>query len=82
MLGDRVWPSPGIWSQRLFGVPKDCVITWGWAYHKQYDETQIRMSKFADSFFSIILDIQQYRSDLIAPDIDVINKYGLSRSES
>ena len=29
----------------------------------------------------MLLDIQQYRPDLVAPDIDVINDYGLPRSE-
>ena len=40
------------------------------------------MSEFADSFFSIPLYIQQYRPDLISPDIDVINNYAISGSES
>ena len=39
------------------------------------------MSEFADSFFSMILDIQQDLPDLISPEIYVINYYGLSRSE-
>ena len=30
----------------------------------------------------MLLDIQQDRPDLIYPDIDVINNYGLPRSES
>ena len=42
----------------------------------------MRMSDFADSFFSMILDIQQDQSDLIAPEIYAINYYGLSISES
>ena len=29
----------------------------------------------------MLLDIQQYRPDLVAPDIDVINDYGISRAE-
>ena len=40
----------------------------------------MRMSEFADSFFSMLLYIQQDRPNLIAPDIDVINDYEISRS--
>ena len=36
---------------------------------------------FAEFFFSIILDIQKDRPELIDTGIDVINYYGLSRSE-
>ena len=41
----------------------------------------MRMYKFADYFFSMILDIQKDQPNLIAPDIDVIKNYRLSRSE-
>ena len=41
----------------------------------------MQMSEFADSFFSMLLDIQKDRPDLIAHDIYVINDYGLSSSE-
>ena len=40
------------------------------------------MSEFSDSFFSILLDIQQDRPDLIDSNIYVINNYRFSRSES
>ena len=60
---------------------KDCGITRGWDYQKRSDGTQTRMSEFADSFFSMLLDIHQYRPELIAPGINVTNDYRLSRSE-
>ena len=41
----------------------------------------MQMSEFLDSFFGMLLDIQQDRPDLIAPDIYVINVYGLSGSD-
>ena len=41
----------------------------------------MQMSEFLDSFFDMLLDIQQDRPDLIVPDIYVINKYGIPRSE-
>ena len=66
----------------MIGALKDCVITRGWAYQKLSDGTQMIMSEFVDSFFSMILDIQQDLPGTIAPDIDIINDYGLSRSES
>ena len=40
------------------------------------------MSEFADIFFSMLLDIHKDRPNPIAPDIYVINNYGLPRSES
>ena len=39
------------------------------------------MSEFGDSFFGMLLYIQQYQPKLIAPEIGVINNYGLSRYE-
>ena len=65
----------GIWAQKFIGSLKDCGITRVWDYQELSDETQMRMSDFADSFFVIILDIQQDRPDLIATAIDVINDY-------
>ena len=56
-------------------------ITRGWDDQKRSDVTQMRISEFSDSFFSIILDIQQDQPDLIDPGIYVTNDYGLSRSE-
>ena len=73
--------QPDIWAQRLIGGLEDCGITRGWAYQKQYYGTHMRMSEIADSFFSILLDIQKYQPNLIAPDIDVIKDYEISKSE-
>ena len=39
------------------------------------------MYEFADSFFCMLLDIQQDQPDIIAPNVDVINDYGISGSE-
>ena len=39
------------------------------------------MSEFADSFFSMPLDIQKYQPDLIVPDMYVINSYIITRSK-
>ena len=39
------------------------------------------MSEFTDCLFSMILDIQQDRPNLIDPDIDVTNNNGLSSSK-
>ena len=65
----------------MIGSLKYCGITRGWDDQKRYDGNQIVVSELADSFFSIILDIQQDRPDITALDIDVINNYVLSRSE-
>ena len=70
----------GIWAHILIGALKYCGITRGWYYKKQSDGTQMIMSEFADSFFSLILDIQKDQPNLIAPAIDVINDYLISRS--
>ena len=48
----------GIWSHRLIGALNYCGIIQGWAYQKRCDGTQMRMSEFADNFFSMILDIE------------------------
>ena len=63
--------KPRIWAQRFIGA----LNYRGWAYQKRYDGNQIIVSELADSFFSIILDIQQDRPDITALDIDVINDY-------
>ena len=39
------------------------------------------MSEFEEICFSMILDTQQDRPDLIYPDINSINNYGLSSSK-
>ena len=41
----------------------------------------MKMSEFADFFFSMILYIQQDRLDLIAPDTEFITDYGILGSE-
>ena len=33
--------QPGIWAHILIGYLGDCGIAQGWAYNKQYDETQM-----------------------------------------
>ena len=65
----------------MIGDLGDCGITQVWAYQKQSDGTQMQMYEFADSFFSMLLDIQKYRPNLIDTAINIINDYGLSRSE-
>ena len=60
---------------------KYCGITRGWDDQKRSDGTQMRISEFADSLFSMVLDLQQDRPGLIYPDIYVIKDYGISRSE-
>ena len=73
--------QPVIWAQICIVALMYHGITWGWSYQKQYDGIQMRMSDFADIFFSILLDIQQDRPYLIANDIYDINDCGLSMSE-
>jgi hypothetical protein len=40
----------------------------------------MRMSKFSEEFFELLLEIQKDRPDLIASDIDVLEAFGMSRS--
>ena len=68
--------KPRIWAQRFIGA----LNYRGWAYQKRSDGTQMRISEFADSFFNMLLDIQQDRSYLISTDVDVINNHGISSS--
>jgi hypothetical protein len=73
--------QPGVWAKRLIEALENCGATRGLAYQRRSDNTQMKMSEFSDCFFGMLLDIQQDRSDLVAPDIDVVNDFGLSRSE-
>jgi hypothetical protein len=73
--------QPGFLARRLIKALEECGIEKVWAYKKRADSTQMKMSEFAESFFELLQEIQRDRPDLIAPEIDVIKDYGLSRSE-
>jgi hypothetical protein len=70
-----------VWTRRLIEALKDCGISSGWAYKKKSSNIHLKMSDFAENFFDLLLNIQSERPDLIAPDIDVQEDFGLSQSE-
>jgi hypothetical protein len=73
--------KPGVWTRRLIKALKDCGISSGWAYQNKSSNIQLKMSDFAEIFFDLLLNTQSEHPDLIAPDIDVQEDFGLSRSE-
>jgi hypothetical protein len=73
--------QPRVSARRLIKALEKCGTEKGWACQKRADSTQMKMSEFAERFFELLQEIQRDRPDIIAPDIDVIEDYGLSRSE-
>jgi hypothetical protein len=58
---------------------ENCGIRDGWVF--QRNGKQMRMSEFGPYFFDMLLEIQKDRPDLIHSDIDVLEDFGLARSE-
>ena len=54
-------------------------FTNGWTY--QRERIQMRMSEFSEEFFEILLEIQNDQAYLIANYIDVLEAFGMARSE-
>jgi hypothetical protein len=65
----------GLWVMRIIDTLEKCGIRDGWVF--QHSGKQIKMPYF----FDILLEIQKDRPDLIHPDIDVLEDFGLAKSE-
>jgi hypothetical protein len=70
---------PGLWAMRIIDTLEKCGTREGWVF--QRSGKQMRMSEFGPYFFDMLLQIQKDRPDLIHPDIDLLEDFGLARSE-
>jgi hypothetical protein len=70
---------PALWAVRIIDTLEKCGIRNGWVF--QLNGKHMRMSEFGPYFFDMLLEIQKDRPDLIHPDIDVLEDFGLARSE-
>jgi hypothetical protein len=70
---------PGLWAVRIIDTLEKCGIRDGWVF--QRSEKQMRMSEFGPYLFDVLLEVQEDRPDLVHPDIDVLEDFGLARSE-
>jgi hypothetical protein len=64
---------------RIIDTLEKCGIRDGWV--SQRHGKQMRMSEFGSYVFDMLLEMQKDRPDLIHPDIDVLEDFGLARSE-
>jgi hypothetical protein len=81
---DTAWETssglkPGLWAMRIIDTLGNCGIRDGWVF--QRNGKQMRMSEVGPYFFDMLLEIQKDRPDLIHSDIDVLEDFGLARSE-
>jgi hypothetical protein len=70
---------PALWAVRIIDTLEKCGIRDGWVF--QLNGKHMRMSEFGPYFFDMLLEIQKDRPNLIHPDIDVLEDFGLLRSE-
>jgi hypothetical protein len=69
-----------VWIDRLVEVlEREFEVTSGWAFQKD-NGAQLRMSDFEESIFDKFLEVQEKRPDLIPPEFDVLEEFGLARS--
>jgi len=69
-----------VWVDRLTRVLDECFgLTTGWAF-QDANGGRAKMSDFEENIFDKLLAIQEERPDLIAPEIDMLDAYGLARS--
>jgi hypothetical protein len=71
--------EPMLWIDRLIDELELWNITTGWAFQRE-DESPMRLSDFQDVILDLLLEIQKESPELIDPDIDVRDAYGLARS--
>jgi hypothetical protein len=71
--------KPRLWVDRLIRVLENEGVTSGWAF-QQPDGSQTKMSDFNELVFEKLLEIQEIRPDVIAPELDVTEVIGLARS--
>jgi hypothetical protein len=77
----RTGLTPLVWVDRLTRVLDECFgVTTGWAFQDATSGEPAKMSDFEEKIFDKLVVIQEERPDLIAPDIDVMEAYGLARS--
>jgi hypothetical protein len=70
--------KPGLWAMHIIDTLEKCGIRDGWVF--QRNGKQMRMSEFGPYFFDMLLEIQK-DPNLIHPDIDILQDFGLARSE-
>jgi hypothetical protein len=70
---------PRLWAMRIIDTLEKCGIRDGWVF--QRSGKQMRMLEFWPYFYDMLLEIQKDRSALIHPDIDVLENFGVARSE-
>jgi len=76
----RTGLTPLAWIDRLTGVLEEFFgLTTGWAF-QDANGRPAKMSDFEEKIFDKLVAIQEERPDLIAPEIDVMDAYGLARS--
>jgi hypothetical protein len=69
----------GLWAMHIIDTLEKCGIRDGWVF--QRNGKQMRMSEFGPYFFDMLLEIQKDRQYLIHSDKDVLENFGLARSE-
>jgi hypothetical protein len=68
---------PGIWLERLLCVKKEMGQLHGKLFKRNLRKA--KLCEFEDDFYRVIERVQD-TSDLIAPEVDVRNEYGLPRT--
>jgi hypothetical protein len=71
--------QPLKWVDRLIGCLEERGVTTGWLFQDERGN-QLRMSAFEEEVFGLLEDIQAERPDLIAPELEVREDFGLARS--
>jgi hypothetical protein len=71
--------QPLKWVDRLVGSLEERGVTTGWLFQDE-EGHQLKMSTFEEEVFGMLEEIQMDRPDLIAPELQIREDFGLARS--